>query len=220
MRLAGPSAASVPIDGLRARHGQQVRWSANFVGAIGAAYFAEATLRFYLHTHRLIGVAFLAEQTWIVLAYLLRRPARTTSRRLGDWLLAFTGTFGGVLFRPVGAHPQWGVAVGLTLQLFGLSLCVVALLSLGRSFGFAAADRGLVTRGPYGMVRHPIYTSYFVMGLGYLLQSLSVWNLLVLTFITASNVGRSVAEERLLATSLPYAAYRRRVRWRLAPGLW
>ena len=138
----------------------------NLVGAAGAAVFADATLRAYLQTHRLLGVAFFAEQMWVVIAYLIRRPARTVSRRWGDWVLAFGGTFGGVLFRPVGAHPQWGVSVGLVLQLVGLVICVASFLALGRSFGFVAADRGLVRRGPYAVVRHPIYapTSFFSLG--------------------------------------------------------
>ena len=197
-----------------------IRLAANVVGAVGAAYFAKASLQFYLHTHRLIGAAFLGEQLWIVLAYLIRRPARVVSRRTGDWLLAFGGTFGGVLFRPVGAHPHWGVATGLGVQLLGLSIVVVAFLALGRSFGFAAADRGLVRRGPYAVVRHPIYASYFVLQAGYLLQSISLWNAMVMLFVTSCNIGRALAEERLLATSEHYETYRAQVRWRLFPGVW
>ena len=168
----------------------------------------------------MIGAAFLGEQIWVVVAYLIRRPARAVSRRLGDWLLAFGGTFGGVLFRPVGAHPQWGVSIGLGVQLLGLLICVVCFLTLGRSFGFAAADRGLVTRGPYAVIRHPIYASYLLVLSGYLLQSISVWNALVVLLVTSCNVGRALVEDRLLATSEQYEAYRSQVRWRLLPGVW
>ena len=177
-------------------------------------------MEFYVRTHRLVGVAFLVQPIWVVVAYLIRRPARAVSRRPGDWLLAFGGTFGGVLLRPVGAHPHWGVSVGLWVQLLGLSMCVVAFLSLGRSFGFAAADRGLVTRGPYAVVRHPIYASYLLLQAGYVLQSISVWNVLVMAFVTVCNVGRALAEDRLLATNERYGDYRRQVRWRLVPGVW
>ncbi len=194
--------------------------SANVIGAAGAAYFALATLKFYLETHRLIGGVFLAEQTWVVLAYLIRRPARIVSGRLGDWLLAFGGTFGGVLFRPVGAHPPWGVTAGLAVQLFGLAICVTSFLALGRSFGFVAADRGLVRRGPYAVVRHPIYASYLLLQFGYLLQSISVRNALVMVFASGCNVGRALAEDRVLATNGHYEPYRRQVRWRLLPGVW
>jgi protein-S-isoprenylcysteine O-methyltransferase Ste14 len=193
---------------------------ANLIGAVGAAYFARASLLFYLHTHRLIGAALLGEQLWIVVAYLIRRPARAVTRRPADWLLAFGGTFGGVLFRPVGAHPQWGVTAGLVVQLVGLFICVVSFLTLGRSFGFAAADRGLVRRGPYAVVRHPVYASYLLLQAGYLLQSIAIWNALVMLFVTGCNVGRARGEERLLATSGQYEAYRNQVRWRLIPGVW
>jgi protein-S-isoprenylcysteine O-methyltransferase Ste14 len=197
-----------------------VRISMNVVGAAGAAYFAKATLQFYLQTHRLIGAAFFVEQMWVVAAYLIRRPARKVSRRLGDWLLAFGGTFGGVLFRPIGAHLGWGIDIGLVVQLTGLAICVASFLALGRSFGFAAADRGLVRRGPYAIVRHPIYASYLLLQLGYVLQSLSVWNVLVMAMVTGCNVGRARAEDRLLATNDRYGAYRAQVRWRLLPGVW
>jgi protein-S-isoprenylcysteine O-methyltransferase Ste14 len=192
----------------------------NVVAAFGAALFARAGLEYYLRTHSLIGGAFFAEEMWIVVAYLVRRPARVVSQRPLDWLLAFGGTFGGVLLRPSGAHPHWGVVAGFDLQMIGLTICVLSFLALGRSFGFAAADRGLVQRGPYLFVRHPIYASYFFLQIGYLLQSLSVQNALIIAFICSCNVGRAVVEERLLVTSSRYEEYRLRVPWRLMPGVW
>jgi protein-S-isoprenylcysteine O-methyltransferase Ste14 len=203
-----------------ARATPAVRVAMNVAGAAGAAFFARASLEFYLSTHRLIGVAFFAEEMWFVAAFLVRRPARLVSRRLGDWLLAFGGTFGGLLFRPVGMHPQWGVEAGLGCQLAGLAVCLASLYALGRSFGFAAADRGLVTRGPYAVVRHPVYAAYMIIQLGYLLQFVALWNVAVLLFATGCNIGRALAEERVLGVSGEYAAYRARVGWRLLPGLW
>jgi protein-S-isoprenylcysteine O-methyltransferase Ste14 len=197
-----------------------IRISTNLVGAGGAALFAQATLQFYLQTHHLIGAGFFIEQMWVVIAYLVRRRARMVSRRLGDWLLAFGGTFGGVLLRPGGAHPHWGIDAGLDVQLLGLAICVLSFLALGRSFGFAAADRGLVRRGPYAVIRHPIYASYLLLQAGYLLQSISVRNALVMLFATCCNVGRALVEDRLLATNGEFDAYRTQVRWRLFPGLW
>lgn len=197
-----------------------LRISANLVGAAGAAYFAFVSLQYYVQTQRLIGAAFLFQQTWVVVAYLIRRPARVVSRRLGDWALAFAGTFGGVLFRPFGLHPHWGVETGLAVQLVGLAICVASFLALGRSFGFAAADRGLVRRGPYAVVRHPIYASYLFLQAGYLLQSISVRNALVTLFVTGCNAGRAVVEERVLAANTEFATYTSRVRWRLLPGVW
>ena len=202
------------------RLGRPARIVVNLAGAAGAAFFAQASLQFYLRTHSLIGGAFLVEQTWFVIAFLVRRPPSAVSRNPGSWLLAFGGTFAGVLFRPVGAHPHWGVVAGLGLQLAGLAVCVTSLLALGRSFGFVAADRGLVTRGPYAVVRHPVYASYLLIQSGYLLQSISPRNAVVMVLASGCNIGRALMEERLLTGSSAYGAYRRRVRWRLVPGLW
>jgi protein-S-isoprenylcysteine O-methyltransferase Ste14 len=225
-RATGPkTSVPVPRPGIdRAvrspRAERALRISANLVGAAGAAFFAQATLQAYFQNHHWYGPAFFAEQMWVVVAYLIRRPARAASRRWGDWLLAFGGTFGGVLFRPVGAHPPWGVTAGLAVQLVGLAICIASFLALGRSFGFVAADRGLVTRGPYSVVRHPIYASYLLLQFGYLLQSISVRNALVMLLASGCNVGRIRAEDRMLATNDEYEAYRRDVRWRLIPGVW
>ncbi|MBO0894239.1 MAG: hypothetical protein J2O39_07660, partial [Acidimicrobiales bacterium] len=143
--------------------GRLLRILANLVGAAGAAYFAEVSFHAYLQTHRPIGAAFFVEQTLVVLAYLIRRPATVMTRRWGDWLLAFGGTFVPVLLRPGGAHPEWGFQAGLVLQIIGLAICISSFVALGRSFGFAAGDRGLVQRGPYSVVRHPIYAGYLFL---------------------------------------------------------
>jgi protein-S-isoprenylcysteine O-methyltransferase Ste14 len=192
----------------------------NLLGAACAAWFARASLEFYLHTHRLIGAAFCVEQAWFVIAFLVRRPPRAVGRHLGNWLLAAGGTFGGLLFRPEGAHPQWGVEAGLSLQLIGLAFAILSLAALGRSFGFVAADRGLVTRGPYSVIRHPVYAAYVLIQVGYLLQAVSARNVVVLAFVICCNAGRAVAEERVLAGSSAYGQYRHRVRWRMLPGVW
>jgi hypothetical protein len=175
-----------------------IRISANLVAAVGAALFARAGLEYYWHTHSLIGGAFFAEEMWIVIAYLVRRPARVVSQRPLDWLLAFGGTFGGVLLRPNGAHPHWGVLAGFDLQTIGLVICVASFIALG----------------------HPIYASYFFLQIGYLLQSLSLRNALVVAFICSCNIGRAFVEERLLVSSNRYDGYRSHVRWRLWPGVW
>ena len=200
--------------------GRPAQIAVNLAGAAGEAFFLQASVHFYLRTHSLVGVAFVAEQACFVIAFLVRRPPAAVSRNPGTWLLAFAGTFASVLFRPAGSHPHAAVVAGLVAQLAGLAVCVLALRVLGRSFGVVAADRGLVTRGPYAVVRHPVYASYLLIYSGYLLQSISPGNALVLVVASGCNIGRALAEERLLARSPGYARYRSRVRWRLVPGLW
>ncbi len=77
-----------------------------------------------------------------------------------------------------------------------------------------------MTRGPYAVIRHPVYAAYVVIQTGYLVQSISVRNVAVLVFVTGCNIGRAIAEERVLATSADYADYRAAVPWRLVPGRW
>lgn len=197
-----------------------IRVCVNLTGAAFAAWFARASFDYFAHTHRLIGGLFCVEQAWFVAAFLLRRPAREVSQQLGSWLLAAGGTFGGLLLRPAGVHVLWAVRAGFVLQLAGLILVIVSLAALGRSFGFVAADRGVVTRGPYAAVRHPVYASYLLIQTGYVVQAASWRNLAVLIFTTACNIGRIIAEEKVLSGSSAYQSYRQRVRFRLLPGLW
>jgi protein-S-isoprenylcysteine O-methyltransferase Ste14 len=199
---------------------RRISITVNLAGAVVAALFARASVLFYLQTHSLIGGLFVIEQVWFAVAFLTRRAPQAVSRRAGSWLAAFAGTFGGLLLRPNGAHPPWGVGTGFGLQLAGLIIAITSLAALGRSFGFVAADRGLKTHGPYAMVRHPIYASYLLIQSGYVLQSLSLPNIAVVAFATTCNIGRALAEEKLLAQTPAYQAYRQRVRWRLIPYLW
>src|SRR5260370_21158264 len=147
-----PNLALVAKPGHRKSLGRAGREQVIRAGAAGAALFGRASLQFYLHTHRLIGVAFFAEQAWFVIAFLIRRPARSVATTGGPWLLAAGGTFRGLLLPPSGAHPASGVTAGLALQLLRLVIAVAALVTLVRSFGFVAADPGVLTCGPYALV--------------------------------------------------------------------
>ena len=143
----------------------------NVACALVVALGASAAIHFYLRTHRLIGVVFAVQQISVASLCLFRRPAAAVSRDPLDWIMAIGGTFAGFLMLPVGTHPAWGVPLGLGLQLAGLAAWAVTFAVLGRSFGLVAADRGLVTRGPYALVRHPLYTTFLIAQLGYLVQS-------------------------------------------------
>ncbi|HSN02532.1 MAG TPA: methyltransferase [Acidimicrobiales bacterium] len=203
-----------------ARLARTLRVGANLAGAAGAALFLRAGLEHFLTTHSVIGAGFVAAQLWVVIAFLARRAPSAVTTRARDWLLAVGGSFGGVLLRPSGLHLTVGVTVGALLQGAGLLLSAAAFVALGRSFGFSAADRRLKTSGPYRVVRHPLYAAYVLLELGYLAQSLSLSNAAVVAVVISCDIGRALAEERLLEESSSYDGYRARVPWRLVPGLW
>jgi protein-S-isoprenylcysteine O-methyltransferase Ste14 len=111
-------------------------------------------------------------------------------------------------------------AAGLVLVILAAGLSLVSLLTLGRLFGVRPALRGLVTRGPYKLVRHPIYLSYVIADIGYNLQE---WNSVTVGLVLlgwASLVYRINAEERLLSHHPEWHTYASSVRSRLLPGVW
>ena len=99
----------------------------------------------------------------------------------------------------------------------GLLLALWSLIVLGFSFSIAPEDRGIVARGPYRLVRHPMYLGEILSLLGLCISAGNVWNWLALLLFARLLLVRISAEERVLAD---YARYRDTVRWRLIPFLW
>ena len=110
-------------------------------------------------------------------------------------------------------------AAGAALQLLGIFWQLFAKASLRRSFGILPANRGVVSRGAYRFVRHPMYLGYFVTDIGFLLVNFGLQNLLVYGCQFALQVGRIVREEQLLSADEGYRDYTGRVRYRVIPGL-
>ncbi len=181
--------------------------------------FAVAHYQHWRTTGEATGLGLVLQEALTALLFLVRRTPRRTSTAPTDWLLATGGSFAILLARPA-SHALWGLdAVAIVLQWAGLVGCLLALGVLGRSFGVVAADRGLRTRGPYTIVRHPVYASYLITEVGYVLQNPSVWNLGLVLIVTACQVGRIRAEERVLAEDPAWAVFAQRTRWRLLPGV-
>ncbi len=109
---------------------------------------------------------------------------------------------------------------GLVLVVLAAGLSLVSLLALGRRFGVRPALRELVRRGPYQIVRHPMYLSYIIADIGYNLQE---WNLVTVFLVLlgwTSLVYRIYAEERVLSQDPGWTAYAALVRYRFLPGVW
>jgi protein-S-isoprenylcysteine O-methyltransferase Ste14 len=115
--------------------------------------------------------------------------------------------------------PAWPVA-GLVLVTIAAFLSLASLLSLGKSFGIRPALRRLITRGPYRVVRHPMYLSYILGDIGYNLREWNVGTVLLVLAGWASLLYRIRAEERILSRDAGWHSYAGRVGYRLLPGLW
>ena len=165
------------------------------------------------------SILFLLQISIIAWLFIVRRPARRVDARPGHWLAAIGASFGPFLLQPGGSKISLSL-IGFALQGSGIVLSLVALLCLGKSFGIVAADRGLVTSGPYGVVRHPAYAAYLVSELGFLVLNFSVLNVAVLTVVWVLQISRIIAEERVLSGDSAYAEYGARVTKRLVPAVW
>lgn len=184
------------------------------------ALFAVVHLQNWLETGALKGLGVVFQESLIVALFVARRPATQTSRSVLAWLATGVGAFGVLLLRPSGESIGGLGTLWSAMQVVAAVGYVTSLGFLGRSFGIVPAYRGLRTNGPYAWVRHPVYASYFVGTLGYILESPSMWNVAVFAIQTLGQVVRMDHEELVLSTDPEYRTYMERVRWRLVPGLY
>ena len=154
---------------------------------------------------------------------LTRAPPEAQDRSLTTMLAvvaAYAYPYAQIIYlRWTPGEPAWP-AGGFVLVSLATFLSVVSLLSLGRFFEVRPALRGLVTRGPYRLVRHPIYLSYVIADVGYNLQEWNVGTALMVMAGWASLVYRIQAEERVLSHDARWRTYAAVVRYRLFPGVW
>jgi protein-S-isoprenylcysteine O-methyltransferase Ste14 len=163
-----------------------------------------------------------------------RRPGRATAAPGWDRRFLIVSALVG---------PSWILFMALDAGRFGWSPLPVAaavpgggLMLLGTYVAYAGLranhfasvivrmqpDRGhhVVDRGPYAVVRHPIYAGALLTTLGAPLVLGSLWGLIGSAVLIALTGRRAVLEERFLADQLPgYRDYARRIRWRIIPGL-
>jgi protein-S-isoprenylcysteine O-methyltransferase Ste14 len=109
--------------------------------------------------------------------------------------------------------------------LVALGFYVVFLTFRANSYASGVIERmegqTLIDTGPYRRVRHPMYAGALLIFLGMPFSLGSWWDLPFSALIVAVLAWRLSAEERFLVQHLAgYDAYRRRVPWRLVPGVW
>lgn len=140
---------------------------------------------------------------------LVREPPRRKTRSplaLGACALALGGA--GALRGP-GDDAATGLVIAgeIVTLAFGAWLLVSAL-TLGRCFGILPEVRGLVTRGPYRLVRHPVYLGELGAFGGLVLASPSRWNFGAAAALCVGQYLRMRLEEQALKGEFPeYETY-------------
>jgi protein-S-isoprenylcysteine O-methyltransferase Ste14 len=112
------------------------------------------------------------------------------------------------------------VAIGDALILGGLAFALASVAVLGRCFGVLPDVRGLVMRGPYRLVRHPLYLGELLAALG-IAAGARHWPIALGAWVVclALQLVRTHYEESTLRAEFPeYQTYAERTS-RLIPGI-
>jgi protein-S-isoprenylcysteine O-methyltransferase Ste14 len=173
----------------------------------------------YLHTGHVTGLLLLASESLVVVLTIVRRRTKLIDRSAAGVITTALSLAGPPLLRAFNEGTLVPDAVTAAASAAGLALVIVGKLALGRSFGIAPANRGVVMRGPYEIVRHPIYAGYLLTHLAFLVAHPTPWNAGVLIVADCALVIRALIEERVLSSDVKYQSYCRRVGWHLVPGV-
>jgi protein-S-isoprenylcysteine O-methyltransferase Ste14 len=176
------------------------------LGAFQTA-FAEGDLE-----HWVVAV-YSALKAGIVLAFAYFVFARPPSKRRSRDPIAFVAcaaALGSIVFlrEPTGSTATELVLAGEVVTLLSFAWLVASVLALGKCFGILPEARGLVTRGPYRLARHPVYLGELGACVGLVIAAPSIWNTgVAVVFYVAQSV-RMRLEERALTKEFPeYAEY-------------
>jgi protein-S-isoprenylcysteine O-methyltransferase Ste14 len=132
-------------------------------------------------------------------------------------MLLFALSYAPVLDTSLIAGSLLSRSLGFLVEVLGLCLAIWARMTLGRNWSSSVAFKErheLITKGPYRLVRHPIYTGMLTMFLGAAIYLGVLAGFLAVLSMFASFLIKSRQEEKMMAKHFPreYARYKRRTK--------
>jgi protein-S-isoprenylcysteine O-methyltransferase Ste14 len=173
----------------------------------------------FVRTRHVTGLFLLASEALVVVLTIARRPARMIDRSPVAAVVTAVSVIGPPLLRPTDIPPLTPDAVTAAVSIVGLSIVIAGKMTLGRSFGIIPANRGVVSGGPYAIMRHPIYSGYLLTHIAFVAAHPSPLNVAILLVSDTALVIRALLEEKVLGADAQYRAYCGRVSWHLVPGV-
>jgi protein-S-isoprenylcysteine O-methyltransferase Ste14 len=152
-------------------------------------------------------------RTAVGLAFAFFTAQRSESRRRARAPLAFLACAVAMLAVVPVAGPSAGTPSALLLAgdavaVAGSVWIFASVLALGRCFGVLPEARGLVTRGPYRLVRHPVYFGEIAALAGLTIAAPALSHVGMLAVFIFAQLTRMRLEEAALTEAFPeYAAY-------------
>lgn len=185
------------------------------------AYFVVSVFAtFKADTSRIsVLAAGFSEVATIVVSIFSRRPAARDWSPFSVAAVVYSAGFWALLIKFDPHVDLIGQTVAVATQIAGALWAINAKVTLGRSFGWLPANRGIVDSGVYGIVRHPIYLGYLIGHLGMLGANFNIQNLIALALLYVCQIYRIFQEEKFLMADERYRNYAQRVPYRLIYGL-
>lgn len=188
--------------------------------AVLFSFFAARMVGSFMATGAYISLIFLVNEAVILGFVLFRHKAKAISLRPFDWAIASGGTLLPLLAVASSGTPILPLEFCAAIIMTGFAVHLLAKLSLRRSFGVVAANRGVKQSGLYRIVRHPMYLGYFISQVGLLLAGPNLINVTVITLAWAFQIMRIASEERILKEDPSYRELMLRTPYRILPGVY
>jgi protein-S-isoprenylcysteine O-methyltransferase Ste14 len=151
---------------------------------------------------------------------LVRVPPRSSMVNLRSILATAAMMTIPALMRPGISSTGLFADLAIVVELIGIAFTQASRIYLGRRFGLLPANRGIVSGGPFRWMRHPIYSGWLVLTIGFLMAYPTSRNIGMLFLSLPFLVWRMDLEEEHLNEDPEYREYAAKTPYRLIPRIY